>query len=34
MSAEWNGAPDLRAVNVVNGGGLDSAVDPPGHASA
>lgn len=27
------GGPDLRAVNVVNGDGLDSALDPPGHAA-
>lgn len=33
VSSEWNGAPDLRAVNVVNGGGLDSALDPAGHAA-
>jgi len=33
VSSEWNGEPDLRAVNVVNGGGLDSALDPPGHAA-
>ena len=33
VSSEWSGAPDLRAVNVVNGGGLSSALDPPAHSA-
>ena len=33
VSSEWNSTRDLRAVTVVNGGGLDSLVDPPGHSA-